>query len=46
GRVINVVGIGNTIKDAIKTAYKGTEAIDFDNKYLRNDIGYRALKKR
>ena len=46
GRVINVVGVGDTIKEAIKTAYKGTEAIDFDNKYLRNDIGYRALKKR
>ena len=44
GRVLGVVGKGNTLKEAIDTAYKMTEKVHFQNAYYRKDIGKRALQ--
>ena len=43
GRVLGVVSIGDTLKDAIKSAYKGVEKVHFDNAFYRKDIGKRAM---
>ncbi|MFH1381092.1 MAG: phosphoribosylglycinamide synthetase C domain-containing protein, partial [Candidatus Omnitrophota bacterium] len=45
GRVLNVVGLGENIKDAVDKAYSGCELIDFAKKHYRKDIGYRALAR-
>ena len=39
GRVIGVTAIGDDLIQARANAYKATELIDFDNKYMRHDIG-------
>ncbi len=39
GRVLGVTATGADLKEARANAYKATEWIDFDNKYMRNDIG-------
>jgi phosphoribosylamine--glycine ligase len=39
GRVLGVTAIGNDLVEARANAYKATELIDFDNKYMRHDIG-------
>ncbi|MCR5291924.1 MAG: phosphoribosylamine--glycine ligase [Eubacterium sp.] len=39
GRVIGVTAIGPDLVSARKNAYEATEWIDFDNKYMRHDIG-------
>lgn len=39
GRVFACTGIANSIKEALKISYKGANAINFDGKYFRNDIG-------
>ena len=39
GRVLGVTALGSTLKEARANAYKATELIDFDNKYMRHDIG-------
>ena len=39
GRVIGITAKGKTLKEARANAYKATEWIDFDNKYMRHDIG-------
>ena len=39
GRVLGVTATGNNLKEARANAYKATEWIDFDNKYMRHDIG-------
>lgn len=44
GRVIAVNAIADTLADAIKTAYKAADFIDFENKFYRHDIGRKALK--
>lgn len=43
GRVLNVVGKGNSLNEAIKNAYKNSEIVDFENKYYRHDIGQKGL---
>lgn len=43
GRVLGVTATGATIKDAIDTAYKAIESIEFDGAIYRHDIGWRAL---
>ena len=43
GRVLSVVGFGDNLKDAISNAYDIANRIEFDNKYLRNDIGKKGL---
>lgn len=39
GRVLNVVGIGNSLEEARKIAYQNIEKIHFDYNYYRTDIG-------
>ena len=39
GRVLGVTALGNTLVEARANAYKATELIDFENKYMRHDIG-------
>ncbi len=39
GRVLGVTAKGDTLKEARKKAYEAAEWIDFENKYMRNDIG-------
>ena len=45
GRVLNVVGRGKTLKDAIQHAYKNVENIHFDGCYYRRDIGAKGLQR-
>ena len=39
GRVLGVTAKGADLKEARDNAYRAAEWIDFDNKYMRNDIG-------
>ena len=39
GRVLGVVATGSDLLTARANAYEATKLIDFDNKYMRNDIG-------
>jgi phosphoribosylamine--glycine ligase len=43
GRVMNVVGGGDTLSEAIKNTYNEVEKISFSNKYFRSDIGAKGL---
>ena len=45
GRVLCVVGLGEDVADARDKAYAGVERIDWNNRYYRRDIGYRALTR-
>ena len=38
GRVLGISAKSDNLKEARKLAYKATELVDFDNKYMRNDI--------
>lgn len=44
GRVLGITKRGSTLKEAIEKAYNAAENINFDNKYYRSDIGYKAIK--
>lgn len=44
GRVLNVVGQGATLKEAIELAYAGVSQISFDHKVYRSDIGFKGLR--
>lgn len=39
GRVLGVTATAPTLKEARDKAYEATKLIDFENKYMRNDIG-------
>jgi phosphoribosylamine--glycine ligase len=39
GRVLGVTAKGKDLKEARRKAYEATTWIDFENKYMRNDIG-------
>lgn len=39
GRVLGITAKGTDLKEARKNAYKATEWVQFDNKYMRHDIG-------
>ena len=39
GRVLGVTALGKDLKEARTKAYEATEWVDFDNKYMRHDIG-------
>ena len=43
GRVLGVTATAPTLAEALKAAYAATETIDFEGKYMRHDIGQRAL---
>lgn len=45
GRVLCVVGLGDSVKMAQKQAYAGVDQIGFDGAQFRRDIGWRALKR-
>lgn len=44
GRVLCVVGLGKTIREARDAAYEVADQVHFDGAQMRRDIGYRALK--
>jgi phosphoribosylamine--glycine ligase len=44
GRVITVVGRGQTHRDAIDTAYRAAAHVQFDGMQMRRDIGQKALR--
>ena len=43
GRVLGVVCVRDSLSDAVEGAYKACEHIHFKGKYMRTDIGRRAL---
>lgn len=43
GRVLGVTATAATLKDAVKNAYEAAEDVKFENEYMRDDIGARAL---
>ena len=45
GRVLGVVGTGKDLPRALAQAYEGVEAIDFEGKTYRTDIGKRGLRQ-
>ena len=45
GRVLCVVGMGDSVKVAQKHAYQGIDQIHFDGAQFRRDIGWRAIKR-
>ncbi len=45
GRVLSVTAIGQTIDEAAERAYEAADAIDFEGKQLRRDIGWRARNR-
>ena len=44
GRILNVVGFGDNLKEAIADAYRISDRIEFRNKYFRTDIGQKGLE--
>ena len=45
GRVLCAVGLGNSVTEAQKNAYKLVQAIDWQGVYYRKDIGHRAVAR-
>jgi phosphoribosylamine--glycine ligase len=45
GRVLCVVGMGDTVKAAQAEAYRVVDQIHFDGALYRKDIGYRAIAR-
>jgi phosphoribosylamine--glycine ligase len=45
GRVLCVVGLGDSVKVAQKRAYQAVDQIHFDGMQFRRDIGWRAMKR-
>jgi len=43
GRVLAVTAVGDTLKEALDRAYAAANKIHFEGKYLRRDIGAKAL---
>ncbi|MFH1846139.1 MAG: phosphoribosylamine--glycine ligase [Candidatus Omnitrophota bacterium] len=43
GRVLNVVGCGEGIQQAIENTYKAVKQINFEGMHFRKDIGHRAV---
>ena len=43
GRVLGVTATASTLETALKDAYAAAERIHFEGKYMRHDIGHRAL---
>ena len=44
GRVLNIMGYGETLEDAVDAAYKNINLIDFEDMFFRKDIGSKGLK--
>jgi phosphoribosylamine--glycine ligase len=45
GRVFAVTGLGNTIAEAADRSRRAADAIQFEGKYYRRDIGWRELQR-
>ncbi|MDH3619258.1 MAG: phosphoribosylamine--glycine ligase [Gammaproteobacteria bacterium] len=45
GRVLCVVGLGNTVADAAQDAYAAVDKIAWEDAYIRRDIGHRAIAR-
>ena len=45
GRVLGAVGTGSTLAEAKDKAYQLAEAVQFESKYYRTDIGYREFSR-
>ncbi len=45
GRVLCVVGLGDTVRVAHKNAYEAVDQIRFDGMQFRRDIGWRAMRR-
>jgi len=45
GRVLCVVGLGDTVRVAHKIAYEALDQIHFDGMQFRRDIGWRAMRR-
>src|SRR5690606_28204571 len=45
GRVLCVVGLGDSVRIAQRAAYAAADQISFDGMQFRRDIGWRALKR-
>jgi len=45
GRVLCVVGLGDSVAQAAARAYDAADRIRWDNAYLRRDIGHRAIAR-
>ncbi len=39
GRVLSVIGVGDTVEEARDDAYKNIDGVEFEGMYFRNDIG-------
>ena len=44
GRVLGVTATAPTLRQALSDAYAAADTIEFEGKYLRRDIGQRALR--
>ena len=45
GRVLCVVGLGDTVGEAARDAYAAVSRIDWEDAYYRRDIGHRAIAR-
>ncbi|MCG8684951.1 MAG: phosphoribosylamine--glycine ligase [Desulfobacterales bacterium] len=45
GRVLGVTALGDTVEQAIKTAYEACSKINFKDCFMRKDIGAKAMKR-
>ena len=45
GRVINAIGLDEKLKKSLDQAYKTAEAVSYDGKYYRKDIGQKGLAR-
>lgn len=45
GRVLAVTGLGDTLEEALATAYRAAGYVSFEGRYLRRDIGFKATRK-
>jgi phosphoribosylamine--glycine ligase len=46
GRVLGVSAVGDTLKEALKNAYKAADIIQYEGKYYRRDIGSKSIQSR
>jgi phosphoribosylamine--glycine ligase len=45
GRVMAITGLGDTLGDASRRSLVGADAVDFEGKYFRTDIGWREFAR-
>ena len=45
GRVLCVVGLGNSVAGAASEAYEAVDKIEWEDVYIRRDIGHRAIAR-